>query len=402
MRLIGLAAAVWITVTASAQDARLSALHATLVALHSHAKEAGIENLGGRPELTIAKHQLRDWIETQLGSLKNDGDEKAFADRINKSLKAVSVAGTADDQNLLGSLGEVGTSREGDILIVTTRLGILCQYDDSVYAYGPAGGGGWQRVWESAQNDYSPKKYNPQHIIAVRVARLFVGGPPFVMTLGNYWGCASTWKALYYRVWRVDPSGSKLLIDNTEGSWLRTQPSAVGSIGPGKTNINGNAPVDVLIEFTERSIDVGIHNREAIRHFLIDGDQVRRVDPVALSPRDLVDEWLTRGWKEGADWSASATLQQWHRKLHADFVSGEFGYPTLHCQTPDLWQVAFTPSNVKKDFAAEPTVYFLIRWRPPYHFTMMDISDKPWSRCTQEDPDADEWRTLFNTQEWRW
>jgi len=40
------------------------------------------------------------------------------------------------------------------------------------------GGGGWQRLWESEQNDYSPKKYNPQHIMAVHVSRLLLGGPP--------------------------------------------------------------------------------------------------------------------------------------------------------------------------------------------------------------------------------
>jgi len=49
----------------------------------------------------------------------------------------------------------------------------------------------------------------------------------------------------------------------------------------------------------------------------------------------------------------------------------------------------------------EPEVYFLVRWRPPYHFTMMEISHKPWPRCTQEDREADEWRTVFATQEWR-
>jgi len=83
------------------------------------------------------------------------------------------VVGAAESQNLLGSLGDVSISREADILIVRDRLGILCQYDDSVYAYGPAGGGGWQRLWESEQNDYSPKKYNPQHIMAVHASRLW-------------------------------------------------------------------------------------------------------------------------------------------------------------------------------------------------------------------------------------
>ena len=175
---------------------------------------------------------------------------------------------------------------------------------------------------------------------------------------------------------------------------------AVGSIAQDRTK--DNAPVEALIEFAEASADVMVHNREAVRHYLIDGDHVRRVDPVALSPRDFVDEWLTSDWKESATWSTSATLQQWHRKLHADWAGGEFGKATMHCQSPDLWQVTFAPTEAKKNYEPGPTVYFLIRWRPPYHFTMMDLSDKPWSRCTQEDPDADEWRTLFNTQEWRW
>src|SRR5208283_2942283 len=103
----------------------------------------------------------------------------------------------------------------------------------------------------------------PQHIIAVHVARLLVGGPPFIMTLGNGWGCASAWHSVYHRVWRVDPSGAKLLIDDSATAWLRTQTYAVGSIG--RDRMNDNAPVDVLIEFTQASI--GDHSREAVRHF---------------------------------------------------------------------------------------------------------------------------------------
>ena len=84
-----------------------------------------------------------------------------------------------------------------------------------------------------------------------------------------------------------------------------------------------------------------------------------------------------------------------------EFVGGEFSYPTMHCETPDLWQVTFEPRNARKDFEPEPTVHFLVRWRPPYHFTLMEISDKAWPACAQEDRQADEWRTLFSTQEWR-
>jgi hypothetical protein len=71
MRLIPLFATLWMPVAGYAQDAQLSALRATLATLHSHAAEAAIEIHGGRPELTVAKHQLRDWIESQLDSVKD-------------------------------------------------------------------------------------------------------------------------------------------------------------------------------------------------------------------------------------------------------------------------------------------------------------------------------------------
>jgi hypothetical protein len=209
------------------------------------------------------------------------------------------------------------------------------------------------------------------------------------MTLGNKEWCTSLWHSVYYRVWRLDPSGAKLLIDGSEIAYQRTGAYVIGSIGRDWENDSG--PVDAVIEYARRGVDTDLH--ETVRHFLIDGDKVRRVDPVALSPRDFVDEWLTREWKESSTWSASAELQRWHRKMHADVVWGGFSY-TMHCQTPDLWQVTFRLDR------AVP-YYFLVRWRPPYHFTMTNVSDKPWPRCTEKDPEADAWRTLFSTQEWR-
>lgn len=64
---------------------------------------------------------------------------------------------------------------------------------------------------------------------------------------------------------------------------------------------------DVLVEFTVGSIDGGVHSRQAIRHYSIDQDQVQRIDPLALNPRDFVDEWLTHDWRAAAFWSDSAS-----------------------------------------------------------------------------------------------
>ena len=34
--------------------------------------------------------------------------------------------------------------------------------------------------------------------------------------------------------------------------------------------------------------------------------------------------------------------------------------------------------------------YFLVRWKPPFHFTMAGVADHPEPGCTQEDREADE------------
>ncbi|HLK19648.1 MAG TPA: hypothetical protein VKT81_11855, partial [Bryobacteraceae bacterium] len=219
------------------------------------------------------------------------------------------------------------------------------------------------------------------------------------LTLGNTWGCASSWHPVYYRVWRVDFPESRLLIDRTESAYLRGDVFIVGSIGQDARE--SNPPIDVLVEFAEASADSRVHNREAIRHFLIEGDAVRRVDPVALSPHDFVDEWLTRPWEESAAWSASPALRRWHQDLHSNLIVGYFG-TTMRCQAFGHWRVEVDPANPRRKEEADLRLYFLVRWDPPYHFKLESIADKPFANCNQPDRQADLWRTLFSNQEWRW
>lgn len=392
-RLIGLAlvsaCSVWAQV-----DARLGPLHETLKILHAQTGVSAL-NRGAGPKLTLAKHQLRDWIELQLGEVENPGDEVKASERISNALEKVSVSRPKDyDRNFLGSLGGVSLQWESGLLIVITRVGIVCEHDESVYGYKRIDSK-WQRIWESEQNDY--RNYTPQHINAVHVWQSYKDGrqvrPTYILTLGNEWGCASSWHRVYYRIWRVDSSGPKNLVDQSADAYLRAETYIVGSIVDSPMHSDGS--VDALMEFTQRSVDGREGTREAVRHFVIEGDRVRRVDPVALSPRNFVDEWMTRPWSESREWSSTPNLWKWHKRLHVKSVSGDFLGDTMHCQTPDLWQVGFEPSDAK------PDVYFLIRWTPPYRFVLADISDKPWPRCMQPDQEADAWRTLFSTQEWR-
>lgn len=67
----------------------------------------------------------------------------------------------------------------------------------------------------------------------------------------------------------------------------------------------------------------------------------------------------------------------------------------MHCNAQDLWQVGvdFKPDE---DAARKKPIYFLVRWRPPYKFSMVQVNDRPTPGCTQRDRDADETpRTMF-------
>jgi hypothetical protein len=395
-RVIGLCFAA----CASAQDLQLAALHGTLVALHSLAAKPGLTPMRTGPDLTLAKHQLRDWIESRLDAQKGRYVDSSLMDKLNRELQGIEVTDLKDDQDRLGTLSIQQMSWDPGLFVVITAVGIPCQDDHSAYGY-KYSDGRWIRVWESEQIDYQKGEYAPQLISAVHVWQSYKDGreegPTYVMSLGYGWGCMSTWHDVHYRIWRVDTSGSKLLIDGKDFGWMRSELFLIGSIRGNMAY--GDTSIHALIEFTERSIDTGVHNREAVFHYQIQGDEVRRVDPVALSPRDFVDEWLTRPWAESAAWSASPALQSRYHKIHSGFAAGDFLEATKHCHTVDLWQVAVQLSD-SKTFELGPKTYFLVRWRPPYHFSMVSILDKPSPRCTQQDPEADEWRTLFSVQEW--
>jgi hypothetical protein len=74
-------------------DSRLAALDETLRSLHNQTNVSAV-SLGGGPKLTLAKHQLRDWVESQLDAIEKEGDEAKASERINKSLENIGVTRT--------------------------------------------------------------------------------------------------------------------------------------------------------------------------------------------------------------------------------------------------------------------------------------------------------------------
>jgi hypothetical protein len=385
-----------------ADDMRLDALRSSMIGMRGKPSESGGPR-GATPQLTVAKHQLRDWVESRLTAFTERGDEREFERKLNSELREAKLlyAESAGDQGpslgwtLLGFLEDLKFRRSSGFLILQTGVGIECGFDESAYLYSLSDEG-WKRVWQAEQNTYTKKAYKPQRLHAVLISPYNHANDYLVLTLGTEPWCASNWHDVYYRAFRLGPDQSAApLVAGAEWAYLGVESPIQGSV----------ARDDVLVEFTVGSIDGGVHSRKAVRHYKIDGGDVKRTDPLALSPRDFVDEWLTHGWKEAAFWSESAnrgSMRSWHTKLHKDFVSGEFIYPTMHCPAmPDLWRLGVDFSDPPTPIGVEPKgIWFLVRWRPPFRFTMVDVTEHPSPACTEEDRKADEDRTLFPVRDW--
>ncbi|HTR39124.1 MAG TPA: hypothetical protein VMH80_24780 [Bryobacteraceae bacterium] len=386
---------------AAPADAKLDALRATLTSMRG----AQMQNIGkGAPrgatsQLSTAKHDLRDWIESRLPELGERDNQGAFESRVNSELRAAGLmfdpthASASDPWSMeyLGYLNPVRVQRSSVFVVVVTSLGIQCGEDESAYVYAWSGDG-WQRVLQNEQNDYRESAYKPQFLNDVVISPWNPSNNYVALTLGVQTWCASAWHDVYYRAYRLggDPL-ARPLVSGEELAYLGSDQAIRGSV----------TTDDVLIQYNGPSIDGGILVRPHIRHYRIDGPEAKRIAPLALRPRDFVDEWLTHEWREAAFWSESANrrgMLAWHEKLHKDNVHGEFIYPTMHCPaTPDLWQVGVDFSDPPTPIGEPPKgVYFTVRWRPPYEFSMVQVTDTSSEACNREDREADDDpQTLF-------
>lgn len=364
---------LWIAFAALAGAQDLDEVRTSLAALRGVPHESPAQTRGATPAFTTIKHQLRDWVEARIASYDPLADEREMERQLNRDLEAAGLfCGNCDSEEgwwwPVGYLDPVRLIRPGQFLGVITSLGIECGSDDSLYLYRHSAAG-WERVLESETNNYSQGQYFPQSIADVRVANTRRDPNPFtVMTLGYEAWCSSNWHAVFYRVWRIYGQAYQV-VDGRERAF---------------------SPEDAkgAVSFSEAWFEFGTEDGLSIRHFTIpDEGPATLTDPLALSPQGFVIVWLKAPWSFSESWSDGPGLERAHAEAKPDL---EFlpDYPVWHCtDRPDLWQV-----DVPEDY------FFLVRWRPPYRFRMVEVRRTPAADCTERDPAADKSRSLFLNQ----
>jgi hypothetical protein len=371
------------------------------------------------PELAPVKQALRAWVESRLpepvdpnGRILDTSDYAALGRHLTAELDSAALtcgeygsqgyrcaALPSRDEDERGYLGpiRIGSLDGSRYLVMTTSVGMRCGFDESAYVYEHRDPKGWRLLLAIEEKDYREKVYNPRNFLSIDVSPSGVAWdkpapPPLVAALTFGPWCQSNWHMLATRLWRATPATTapRPLLDREESLYMGFDFIAAEHL----------AADNLLVEFQGDSADSAVLVRPHVLHYRVgSGDSIERIGPVALSPQDFLDEWIRSRGSEAWDWiddKARKRLAPVHAQL-GDLPFGMFD-PSKRCRPdPTLWQVGFTPDKDGKDL---PPLYFKIRWMPPYRFSLVDSSPRPFVGCDVEESMPDNVGSLFPLQGW--
>ncbi|MCA0201285.1 MAG: hypothetical protein LCH56_10650 [Proteobacteria bacterium] len=348
------------------------------------------------PEFLAARDGLRDWIEARLARFPQNGDTGAFNKALNAEIAAKDLAcveakapgynrcASPGEFNARGFLGLVDAERVRDLLIIQAEIGVACGFDETAYIYEWAKAG-WRRLIDTSQTPaagvYAPEQIQ-QVIFATPANR-----PPDALLLavtGASPVCGGPVQAVHYRVWSAKRGGgSSLAVEGREGeSFISRRDPAVSA------RFDGG---EFLVEMNVRSMDAARRGRVAVRRFNFDEDYARRVAPIALTPKDFVEEWLRAPWSVASAWTdarAREELAKIHEEAAANLARASFSGPPQRCEKEDdVVQVGVRFANGER--------FFRLKAAGGGVFEMRAAESEPAKTCVRSDAGLDTPRSLF-------
>jgi hypothetical protein len=160
----------------------------------------------------------------------------------------------------------------------------------------------------------------------------------FVVTKSIDPWCSSTWSMIRYSVLRPVPGSltPDRIFSGSDFMWWGNDDYGSLSVESQKFDL----------KFHSASIDGGVHNRVWVRDFSVIGNTVHRIPPLAVSPRDFVDEWVVSPWKVAAHWSGPKALERLHTAHDLRLKPlAEFDSVRKCSDRPDHYQVAVQIGN---------------------------------------------------------
>jgi hypothetical protein len=193
-----------------------------------------------------------------------------------------------------------------DMLAVVATLGIHCGSDSMLMLYAREGSR-WRELMVRRSEPYA-KVSGGWGDLRFAVSPPDAQGNWFVATVSTTPWCTSAWQGLPYALARPGPAPERPRV------FFRGK----GTIYLGdESDLVVKAEGDAFeLRHDGSSLDPDVLIRRHVRRYAVAGESVRRVQPVAESVRDFVDEWIDSPWAEAKDWSTpGAALGAAHSAL---------------------------------------------------------------------------------------
>jgi hypothetical protein len=292
------------------------------------------------------------------------GDVKALSAVLTKA----SIDGADDDGRYGSSLTFGVTTIRPGLIAVAATINIECGGDTMLMLL-EVGPGGWREVLRFQSPPY-------KEVSGGVIMLNFEISPPdakghwfFAESNVLPW-CSSTWSGIHYTVLR--PSGDPLkpvrVLEATDDIWWGNED--FGRLKVGRS--------DFMLRFHAGSIDGGVHNREYIRHFAIDGNTARRILPSAETANNFAEEWIQSDWTAIAAWTANPNLKPVHDAMHKEPY---FEYASVRACPGGATEIGVTKAKLEdKDPDADKPYYLLVGKGPDYR--MLDVAGIHHAACT--------------------
>ncbi|HEX8513853.1 MAG TPA: hypothetical protein VF688_12190 [Allosphingosinicella sp.] len=260
------------------------------------------------------KDRMRDFVRTMMACAPASVEPAALAAAMEQR-GGVSDGTTGDavppSDDRHGRLVAFEASRveaHPDMLAVVATLAIKCGSDSILLLYRrtPAG---WREAMVRRAEPYREVR-GGWGDLRFAVSPADAQGNWFVATVSTTPWCTSAWQGMPYELARPGPAPErpKIFFRGKSTIYLGDESDLSLKAERGAFEIRHD----------ESSLDPDILVRRHVRRYSVAGETVRRVQPVAESLRDFVDEWIGSPWTEAKYWSAGdPTLAAAHSGLRA-------------------------------------------------------------------------------------
>jgi hypothetical protein len=334
----------------------------------------------GQHAISAMKDSLGKFVNAYMRCAPAKPDIERIKRELSESTHAFKLpTGVISNNDLPPDFGKYGfelwfdlqSAHDNRLLGITATFSIECGTDGVLFIFSHDGGS-WHEAlrWQSrpyasikdAFGSFGSGISSPDNL-----------GRWYVVTKHIAPWCTSAWSKISYDALRPQ-AGSLIptvLLLRHDSIWF-------GNDDYGSLTVNAK---DFDVRFHSASLDAGVHNRLWIRHFSISGDTVTRVQPVAASPRDFVDEWIVSPWTSASGWTSKAAaerLRQEHKSFSVRSRSAELSFGKIYrcADAQDHFQVELVDGTGR-------SFYFQVVGKNAY--TMTAVSETPDTRCGWRD-----------------